>query len=228
MRQLGPDFYDSMHAKIDQSVTRTRYDGLFRRVVTNIRNHGSRSILEVGCGSGFLAKMILQEYNGIYSGFDFSAEAIRNASYRTGRPDLFFVGDALDSRSYTGDYDTIVCTETLEHVDRDLEIIRLWRETTWCICSVPNFDYAGHVRFFNTAGEVAARYGGLIDIDRVIKIPRPIVPDRRLTSYLRNLRWSRNNLSELMGFLGIQTFSRLGGWFLFFGNKRPGNGRVDC
>jgi 16S rRNA A1518/A1519 N6-dimethyltransferase RsmA/KsgA/DIM1 with predicted DNA glycosylase/AP lyase activity len=62
MRQLGPDFYDSMHAKIDQSVTRTRYDGLFHKVVANIRNHGSRSIIEVGCGSGFLAKMILQEY----------------------------------------------------------------------------------------------------------------------------------------------------------------------
>ena len=59
MRQLGADFYDSMHAEVPQSVTRTRYDGLFRKVVANIRNHGSRSILEVGCGSGFLAKMIL-------------------------------------------------------------------------------------------------------------------------------------------------------------------------
>ena len=221
MRQLGPDFYNSMHANIDQSVTRTRYDGLFRKVVANIRSHGSRSILEVGCGSGFLAKMILQDSNGIYSGFDFSAEAIRNASDRTGHPELFFVGDALDSRSYTGDYDTIVCTEMLEHVDRDLEIIRLWRDTTWCVCSVPNFDYAGHVRFFNTAREVATRYSGLIDIEGIIKIPRPIIPDRRISSYLRNLRWSRDNLSDLMGFLGIQTFSRLGGWFLFFGKKGP-------
>lgn len=222
MRELGADFYDSMHAKIDQSVTRTRYDGLFRKVVANVRNHGSRSILEVGCGSGFLAKMILKDYTGNYSGFDFSAEAIRNASYRTGRPDLFFVGDALDGRSYTHDYDTIVCTEALEHVDRDLEIIRLWRDATWCVCSVPNFDYEGHVRFFNTAGEVLTRYGGLIDIEGITQISRPIIPDRRITSYLRNLRWSRNNLSELMGYLGIQTFSRLGGWFLFFGNKRPG------
>ena len=227
MRQLGADFYDSMHAEVPQSVTRTRYDGLFRKVVANIRNHGSRSILEVGCGSGFLAKMILQEYNGIYRGFDFSAEAIRNASDRTGRPELFFVGDALDSRSYMGDYDTIVCMETLEHVDRDLEIIRLWQGATWCVCSVPNFDYAGHVRFFNTTDEVTTRYGGLIDIEGIIKIPRPIIPDRRISSYLRNLRWSRENFSDLMGFLGIQTFSRLGGWFLFFGHKRPGTSRNE-
>jgi SAM-dependent methyltransferase len=227
MRQLGPDYYDSLHAEIDRSVTQTRYDELFRKIVANLRHRGSRSVLEVGCGSGFLAKMILQEYDGVYRGFDFSAEAIRNASYRTGRPDLFFVGDALDSRSYAADYDTIVCTEMLEHVDQDLDVIRLWRDTTWCVCSVPNFDYAGHVRFFNTADEITTRYGELIDIERIIKIPRPIIPDRRISSYLRNLRWSRNNPSDFLGFLGIQTFSRLGGWFLFFGSKRPRNGQVE-
>jgi cyclopropane fatty-acyl-phospholipid synthase-like methyltransferase len=167
-RQLGPDFYDRMHAEISQSVSRTRYDGLFRKIVANIRDHGSRSVLEVGCGSGFLAKMILREYDGAYRGFDFSAEAIRNATSRTGRPELFFVGDALDRRSYAGDYDTIVSTEMLEHVDGDLDVIRLWRDGTWCICSVPNFDYAGHVRFFNTADEVAARYGGSIDIEAIV------------------------------------------------------------
>jgi len=225
-RQLGPDFYDRMHAEISQSVSRTRYDGLFRKIVANIRDHGSRAVLEVGCGSGFLAKMILREYDGAYRGFDFSAEAIRNATSRTGRPELFFVGDALDRRSYAGDYDTIVSTEMLEHVDGDLDVIRLWRDGTWCICSVPNFDYAGHVRFFNTADEVAARYGGSIDIEAIVKISRPIMPDRRISTYMRNLRWSRKNPSEFLGFLGIQTFSRLGGWFLFFGTKGAATGRV--
>jgi SAM-dependent methyltransferase len=218
-RQLGSDFYDGMHAQIEPSVTRTRYDRLFRKIVTNLRDHGTRSVLEVGCGSGFMAKMILQEYQGAYRGFDFSAEAVQNAGLRTGRPELFFVGDALDGRSYAGDYDTIVCTEVLEHIDGDLEVISLWRDGTWCVCSVPNFDYAGHVRHFSSPDEVLARYRRSIDIEAVVKIPRPIVPDRRIGTYLRNLRWSRDNPSEFLGFLGIQTFSRLGGWFLFFGTK---------
>lgn len=220
MEQLGPDYYDRVHAQLDFATTRTRYDTLFRKVVSNVRNHGSRSILEVGCGSGLLAKMILEEHRGIYRGFDFSPEAIRNAGARTGHPELFFIADALDRRSYACDYDTIVSTEMLEHVEGDLDVIRLWRNGTWCVCSVPNFDYAGHVRFFNTSKEVAARYGGLIDIQGIIKIARPIIPDRRISSYLRNLRWSRNNPNDLLGFLGIQTFYRLGGWFLFFGTKR--------
>jgi 2-polyprenyl-3-methyl-5-hydroxy-6-metoxy-1,4-benzoquinol methylase len=220
MQQQGPDFYDRMHAELDVAATRTRYETLFRKIVDNIRDHGSRSILEVGCGSGFLAQLILQEHLGPYHGFDFSPEAIRNAAARTGRPDRFSVGDALDAGSYALEYDTIVCTEMLEHVDGDHDAIRLWRDGTWCICSVPNFDWPGHVRFFNSCDEVAARYGGVIDIEAIVKIARPIVPDRRIGSYLRNLRWSRNNPSEFLGFLGIQTFTRLGGWFLFYGTKK--------
>jgi SAM-dependent methyltransferase len=228
MTQLGPDFYDRLHSELDLAATPTRYAALFRKIVANIREHGRRSILEVGCGSGFLAEMILQQHDGTYRGFDFSSAAIRNAGARTGCPELFSVRDALDARSYAWEYDTIVCTEMLEHIECDLDVIRLWHEGTWCICSVPNFDYAGHVRFFNTSEEVATRYGGLIDIEAIIKIPRPIIPDRSITSYLRNLRWSRNNPNEFLGFLGIQTFARLGGWFLFFGKKGRHNGLTNC
>jgi SAM-dependent methyltransferase len=219
MPQQGPDFYDRMHAEVDVAATRTRYDPLFRKVAANIREHGSRSILEVGCGSGFLAEIIMNGHDCAYRGFDFSSEAVRNAVARTRCPELFSVGDALDSRSYACEYDTIVCTEVLEHLDRDLDVIQLWRRGTWCVCAVPNFDWDGHVRFFKTSDEVASRYGSLIDIEAISKIPRPIIPDRRISSYLQSLRWSRHNPSEFLGFLGFQTFTRLGGWFLFFGNK---------
>jgi SAM-dependent methyltransferase len=221
MQQQGPEFYNRLHAGLDHAKTGAAYQPLFRKVVGNIREHGSRSILEVGCGSGPLARMILREHKGTYRGFDFSSEAIRNAGACTERPELFFVSDALDPHSYASEYDTIVCTEMLEHIDGDLDAIRLWRAGTWCVCTVPNFNYEGHVRFFNNPDEVAKRYGGLIDITTLIRVPRPIIPDRSISRYLRDLRWSRSNPNEFLGLLGIQTFSRLGGWFLFSGTKRP-------
>ena len=220
MGELPAEFYDQLHTETNVSVTSARYYRLFRKVVAAVRNRGSRSVLEVGCGSGFLAQMLLREHPGHYRGFDFSAVAVRNASHRAARPELFFVGDALDARCYSGDYDTIVCTEVLEHIDADLDVVRLWRDGTWCVCTVPNFAADGHVRFFTTSREVANRYGQLIDIKSITKTARPLIPDGRLSSYLRNLRWSRNDPSQLLGFLGIQTFARLGGWFLFCGTKR--------
>ena len=216
----GVDYYNRVHSESNVPETRALYYPLLRKVVERIQDRGSRSILEVGCGNGFLAEMILLTHGDVYRGFDFSPVAIHNASGRTGHPELFFQGDALDPHCYASDYDTIVCTEVLEHIEADLEVIRLWRGGTWCICTVPNFDYAGHVRFFRTRDQVAARYGHLIDIQAVIRIARPIMPDGRIRSYLRNLRWSRDDPSRLLGFLGVQTFDRLGGWFLFYGTKR--------
>jgi SAM-dependent methyltransferase len=222
--EQGADFYDRVHTESNNADTRALYYPLLRKVLDNLWDRASRSILEVGAGNGFLAELILRELRCAYRGFDFSSVAIRNAGNRTGRPELFFHGDALDVRSYSFDYDTIVCTEVLEHVEADLEVIRLWRAGTWCVCSVPNFDYAGHVRFFRCRNAVAERYGGLIDIKSVTKVARPIMPDRQISTYLRNLRWSRDDPSRLLGFLGIQTFARLGGWFLFYGTKRPKEG----
>jgi SAM-dependent methyltransferase len=226
-RQQGVDFYDRFHLETNVPETRGLYYPLLRKVVENLEAHGSRSILEVGCGSGFLAEMILMEYGDAYRGFDFSPVAVQNASGRTGHPELFFRGDALDAGSYASNYDTIVCTEVLEHIDADLDVIRLWRDGTWCVCTVPNFDYDGHVRFFRTPDEVAARYSRLIDIRTVTKVARPLIPDRRIRSYLRNLRWSRDDPSRFLGFLGIQTFDRLGGWFLFYGTKSQQLGGTD-
>jgi len=219
-RQQGADFYDQLHSENNFPEARAVHYPLLRKVVERLQDHGSHSILEVGCGNGFLAEMILQEHGGDYRGFDFSPVAVQNASGRTGHPEVFFRGDALDAGSYDCDYDTIVCTEVLEHVDADLGVIELWRDGTWCLCSVPNFDYAGHVRFFRTPDQVAARYGSLIDIQAVSRVARPIMPDGRIRSYLRNLRWSRDDPSRFLGFLGVQTFDRLGGWFLFYGTKR--------
>jgi len=220
MRELGPDFYDRVHTDSNTPENRALYYPLFQRVSKGIQDRGSRSILEVGCGNGFLAEIILQRHNCTYRGFDFSPIAVRNAGCRTGRPELFFCGDALDAGSYRCEYDTIVCTEVLEHLNGDLDVVRSWRPGTWCVCTVPNFDYDGHVRFFRSGKEVLTRYGELIDIEAVNKIPRPLILNGEVRKYLRTLRWTRNDPSRFLGYLGIQTFDRVGGWFLFYGTKR--------
>jgi peptidoglycan/xylan/chitin deacetylase (PgdA/CDA1 family)/SAM-dependent methyltransferase len=218
--QHGAEFYDRVHAETNDCETKAIFYPLFRKVVNKVRQHGSRSVLEVGCGSGLLADMLIQESGAAYRGFDFSEVAIGRAGSRTGRPELFSFADARDARSYAFDYDTIICTEVLEHIDADLDVIRNWNGGAWCVCSVPNFDWESHVRFFRSSEEVRGRYGELIDIETVIRVPRPVIPGGDIRRYLRNLRWSRNDPSELLGFLGIQTFKRLGGWFLFWGIKK--------
>ena len=92
------------------------YYPLFKRILSGIVKQRAHKVLEVGCGTGAFAHMLLAKSTLEYRGFDFSKVAVEKAGARTGKPELFYVADATVAESYIGSYDTIVCTEVLEHV----------------------------------------------------------------------------------------------------------------
>jgi 2-polyprenyl-3-methyl-5-hydroxy-6-metoxy-1,4-benzoquinol methylase len=222
----SPEYYDRMFAEggfegvYELPYRHSAYFPLFKAVLGELRRLDARSVLEVGCGTGGFAHYLHDESDISYHGFDFSATAVEKARRRTGQPDLFYVGDATDSRAYHCGYDTIVCTEVLEHVERDLDAISNWEPGARCVCSVPNFDSESHVRHFRSEREVVERYGAQIDVERITRIRKPALSDISLRSYARALRWSRYRPRQLAEILGIGSFESLGGWFLFTGARR--------
>lgn len=214
--------YDELHSGEDKeaAVERSIYYPLYLRVIEQVEKVHTNAILEVGCGSGVLAAMLMKTTSATYRGFDFSAVGVANAQRRTGKLDAFFVGDALDSSSYQQPYSIVVCTEVLEHISRDLDVVKMWKSGVHCICSVPNFDYPTHVRHFRHEDEVRARYGGLIDFNEIIRVPRPILSDKTFREYFRRLRWAREDPKKVFGLLGIKTFDWYAGWFVFVGRRR--------
>ncbi|MCP4267544.1 MAG: class I SAM-dependent methyltransferase [Candidatus Brocadiaceae bacterium] len=221
------DFYDKMYKKggyqgvYDLPVKRSYYYPLFKVILKKIRKLplSLPRILEVGAGTGGLAEMILR-HGYSYKGFDFSSVAIENAVRRTGRSDCFVVADAYEQSSYIDDYNTIICTEVLEHAEEDLRIIKQWQKDSFCICSVPNFDSESHVRFFRTEDEVFKRYSSAIHIEKIYKIKKPILADLSLANYLRHIVWQRYKPCSILKILGFGNFDDVGGWFIFIGRKR--------
>jgi hypothetical protein len=94
----------------------------------------------------------------MYVGLDFSHECIRMA--RLECPEFEFVcGDALTSELFdTLEYDVVVATEFLEHVEEDLALMNRIRPGTRLYASVPNFSDPAHIRYFRSKDEVYARY----------------------------------------------------------------------
>jgi hypothetical protein len=90
-------------------------------------------------------------------GIDFSKERIKFAQqscdgYNFICADFF----SLDFDEY--DYDTVICLETLEHIEDDTRLIEKIKAGTNFIGSVPDFPFVSHVRHFKNIDEVSQRY----------------------------------------------------------------------
>jgi SAM-dependent methyltransferase len=218
-----PTVYNEMYRHDDRTFddpARSPYLPMFRAVVGEGHRQGIQNVLEVGCGSGTLARMLIDTLGLQYSGFDIAEEGISKARNLNPPPAKLFVGDATNPSAYQSDYDSVVCVEVLEHIPDDREVIKQWRTGTYCICSVPNFDYPTHVRKFCSEAEVLGRYGDLIHIDRVVRIRKRIWSGGlTLSQYFRRIRWNLDNPRYVAGLLGINSFTNYGGWFLFSGRR---------
>jgi SAM-dependent methyltransferase len=142
----------------------TAYWPVWQKILERLATFGKPSILEIGCGPGQLAAAIRDRVGAsAYLGIDFSATAIEMA--RRNVPNFrFVVGDALDAPDLDGfAYDLVICTEVLEHIKRDRDVIRRWRPGATVIATVPSYDAASHVRYFRDINEVSERYALLID-----------------------------------------------------------------
>lgn len=220
--------YDEVYASggadriYDLPYRHSGYFPLFDEVARSLRASGVNSVLEIGCGTGGFAHLLLDRNAAIaYRGFDFSPVAVERAKTRTQRPDLFFVGDARRHQTYAGEFDAIVCTEVLEHIEDDLEVVANWKRGVYCVCSVPNFEADNHVRVFSAKEEVLKRYGQQIDIESIVQVKRPFLYDLSWRSYARELRWNRYRPRRIVQILGLESFERAGGWYVFSGRRKP-------
>jgi len=159
--EKGAEWYDASfdkdaHWKKHYSLS--HYYFLWTVISDRIVRTGFNSILEVGCGSGQLACLIRDKGVKNYHGFDFSSRRIEQA--RNVCPEFnFSLQDAFKTDLFTTyDYSAVICSEFLEHVEGDIDVLHRIRSGTKFYGTVPNFPYTSHVRHFKNKNEVFARY----------------------------------------------------------------------
>jgi trans-aconitate methyltransferase len=127
-------------------------------------------ILDIGCGTGYLAVMCEQFGIAYAMGIDYSAEAIKIARERVplARFATQSASDAERKVLTRQDYQTAVLLEVLEHVYDDIRLLKLIPKGRTVVASVPNFFTYGHVRWFYEPDEVRQRYKGALEIERIV------------------------------------------------------------
>jgi SAM-dependent methyltransferase len=160
-RELPVSWYDKEYIGCEAyecPYHESRYYFLWLLIADRIRRDGFRRILDIGCGAGQLAALLRDQGIDDYVGVDFSETAIAMARRQLPHGH-FVVVDARTTELYdTLNYEVLICTEVLEHIEDDMAVVARIKPGVRCICTVPNFPYKSHVRHFSDAAEVAARY----------------------------------------------------------------------
>jgi 2-polyprenyl-3-methyl-5-hydroxy-6-metoxy-1,4-benzoquinol methylase len=180
--QQPAEFYDrNFHKRGHWKLhyTQSHYYPLWTVIADRVRQIGATRILDIGCGPGQVACLLRDIGVPQYKGLDFSPARVARArevcmEFEFAIADVF-QDDSLEAYSY----DCVLMMEFLEHIERDLDVLRRVRPGTTVLATVPNFPAAGHVRHFADTREVETRYSPIFEGLSVTSL----LADQRGTTY---------------------------------------------
>ena len=168
-RAASATYYDTVYAdspKYAQHGQSSDYAPVWERIAHALDALAGPAprVLDLGCGPGQFAEFLHARLpRATYCGLDFSGVAIAQARRRV--PAFRFEQRELPLAAFDdlAPFDVVVCTEVLEHVEADREILAALPRGTPVLATVPSFDSFGHLRVFRDADAVRQRYGSLFE-----------------------------------------------------------------
>ena len=177
--EKGNDYYDMVYNKYDHyslsvDALHSRYIWLYKRILNKLTKHDN--VLEMGCGTGHFAELMLNEGYNYTLGFDFSEVGIGMCRKRC--PYGNFLVDSVYEFPFDAfEYDTVVSLEVMEHIEKDIEVLQKIPMGKRILFSVPGYDDQAHVRFFANAEEIEERFSKIFTEFRVETIGKVYIID---------------------------------------------------
>ena len=167
-------FYDDMYrtggyqGQYHIHYSESRYFPVWDRGAEIISSIDNPYILDIGCGPGQFAHLLFDRGITTYKGIDHSSEAIKLAQKNVPQwAENFTVSDIFKMDALSKNFNIIIMFEVLEHLERDLDLLRLIPSGAKILFSVPSYGSESHVRQFKRCQDVKKRYALLVDITLV-------------------------------------------------------------
>lgn len=166
--ERSSEYYDDIYSrypeKYECEYKDSEYFNLWSKVAALIPR--GIPIVELGCGTGQFAQMLIDLGVTYQRGFDFSHYAIDLARKRG-------IGNfqRIDLIANKVEGDIFLALEILEHC-KDYKLIENLGLGKEIIFTVPDFNDASHVRYFHSVNDVVSRYTNVIKFEHIQKFER--------------------------------------------------------
>jgi 2-polyprenyl-3-methyl-5-hydroxy-6-metoxy-1,4-benzoquinol methylase len=146
-------------------IERMMVAGFIARITEAVRLTGARTVLEAGCGEGYVSGGLASEPDRArFFAFDLDAKVV--AAAKADYPQVgFFISSVYDMPFSDGSVDLLIACEVLEHLEepekalkemarvtRGYALVSVPREPLWRILNMMRLKYIG--RLGNTPGHV--------------------------------------------------------------------------
>lgn len=171
--QQPAEYYNQfgVNDHLKKHYTQSKYYPTWLLITDHLLGTGCRRILDIGCGPAQFAKLLFDNGFTDYTGIDFSEARVSHA--REVCPGFTFMcRDVFEEGLVENlNYDAVVMTEFLEHINEDIAIIRRLKPGSRIFGTVPNYGDKAHVRKYESVDDLHSRYGGLTQDLRVMTVP---------------------------------------------------------
>ena len=167
------DFYDTRLERVSLDLENSPWNDVYHAAFSFLPNFGKNylSILDIGCGTGRFASFFKRR-QGCYNGIDFSKERINLAKKYYPNMNFLIKDINTSDTEFFNRFNSFIILEVLEHLNKDLELLKKLPLNSTVIFSVPNYHSQGHVRIFNTIKDIKKRYSKFLDIVDFHILPR--------------------------------------------------------
>lgn len=123
-KELSRDFFNTKASVYDLEELEMYSENSCKVIFDFVKNKNYKSLLDIGCGTGYLIQILTKEKKADYVGLDLSVEMVKEAKKKNIKKAEFIEGSADNLPFSKKSFDIVTCSESFHHYPDENKAMR--------------------------------------------------------------------------------------------------------